>query len=79
MPIKAKKVFVAFRDPGNDQSLFFRLWKLWSLEEPLVRQDPAFHAGLEKVHRDVERYQEQMRRQQVHIDEIKRLCHVPVR
>lgn len=79
MPIKQKKIVFAFRHPGNEQSLFFRMWKLMTLEEPLARQDPDLYEGLEKVRREVDRYQEQMRRQQVHIDEIKRLCHVPVR
>lgn len=78
MATKQKKIVFAFRDPGNAQSMFFRMWKLMSLEEPLVRQDPDLNAGLDKVRAEVERYQEQMRRQQVHVDEIKRLCHVPV-
>lgn len=69
MPTKSKKVFIAVSQPGNDKSVFFRLWHLVNLDGPLAPlPEPTRDLMAEKL--------EQMRRQQVHIDEIKRLCHV---
>lgn len=79
MTIKSKKIFIAFKQPGDDQSVFYRLWQLVNLETPLMRQDPVVEPELARVHDEIARFQPQMRRQQVHIDEIKRLCHVPTR
>lgn len=79
MSIKSKKIVFAFRQPGDDQSLFFRLWTLTNLEGPLARQDPSLEPELDRVRREVDRFTAQMQRQQVHVDELKRLCHVPTR
>lgn len=70
MATKAKKIFIAVNQPGDDKSLFFRLWGLVNMEGPLTRLPTPTACRLAA---DLER----MRKQQVHIDEIKRLCHVP--
>jgi len=74
---KTKKIFFAFNAGGSDQSLFYRLWKLRDLEGPLSRppQDDM-PEKLKAIAIAVEQHAAQMRRQQAHIDEIKRLCHV---
>lgn len=79
MPTKSKKIFTAFKHPGGDQSVFYRLWQLLDMESPLTRRDPVVEPELARVHDEIARFHDQMRRQQVHIDEIKRLCHVPTR
>lgn len=76
MAVRDKKVFVFEKNPGG-VGLFYRLWKLTMLEGPLARSEPDEDPGLCAVRKAVEGYAEQMRRQQVHIDEIKRLCNVP--
>lgn len=70
-----KRVFFSFNQ-GDGQSLFFRAWQLMNLEGPLTPK--TFTPDLGKIEREVGVFTAQMRRQQVHIDEIKRLCHVPV-
>lgn len=64
------KTFFAF-DPGNNQSLVYRLFRLICLDGPLC---PLPAPGRNQMAADIE----QMRKQQVHVDEIKRLCHVPI-
>lgn len=74
MPLIKKtpvKTFIGFT-PGADQSSFFRLWQLINLDGPLC---PLPNASKSQMSGKLER----MRRQQVHVDEIKRLCHVPIR
>jgi hypothetical protein len=75
-----KKIFISVQQPGDDQSLFFRMWNLMSTESPLARRETEteMDAALGKVRQEVERYADQLRSQQTHIDEIKRLCHVPI-
>lgn len=63
------KTFFAF-DPGDNQSLVYRVFRLICLDGPLC---PLPAPDWNQMSTDIE----QMRRQQVHIDEIKRLCHVP--
>lgn len=63
------KTFFAF-DPGDNQSLVYRLFRLICLDGPLC---PLPSPERNQMAADIE----QMRRQQVHVDEIKRLCHVP--
>jgi len=76
---KTKRIFVAFTAGGSDQSLFYRLWRLRNMEGPLSRHPhEELTPHLEKVASQVEQYAAQMRRQQEHINDIKRLCHVPI-
>lgn len=77
MAIKQKKIFIAVAPAGTDQSLFYRLWRFMNNDQLSVQQEVTFEPGLRQVAADVERWQDQMQRQQVHVDEIKRLCHVP--
>jgi hypothetical protein len=79
MPTKQKKIFIAIPQPEGGQSLFFRLWSFMNNDQLSVRQEAEFEPGLAKVAEEIDRWQHQMQRQQAHIDEIKRLCHVPVR
>lgn len=67
-----KKVFLAYR-PFEGESLFFRLWRTGNAQMPLPEDDP-----LSMMSEQVRQFAAQMDRQQVHIDEIKRLCHVPI-
>lgn len=76
---KKKIAIVAFEQPGSDQTLFYRLWKLAaSLHAPLTREDPDDDRNLAAVRIAIEQHAAQMGRQKVHVDDIKRLCHVPI-
>lgn len=79
MPTKQKKIFIAIPQPAGGQSLFFRLWSFLNNDQLSVKQEAEFEPALRAVVTEVERWQDQMARQQAHIDEIKRLCHVPIR
>jgi len=73
MPVTKKtpvKTLYAF-DVGTNQSLFYRAWRIMHLDGPLC---PLPAPTLTPMSAELER----MRRQQAHVDEIKRLCHVPV-
>lgn len=76
MPIKSKNIFVAVSDPGSDQSLFYRMYRLVGGKGHGREQDLT--PALKKVATELEQYGAQMRRQQDHIDEIKRMCCVPI-
>lgn len=77
MATKSKKVFVAFSNPGSDQSLFFKLYSLGKGTPTSGLMQPDLAPAMAKVAEELQRYAAQMRNQQDHIDEIKRLCHVP--
>lgn len=79
MATKQKKIFIAVQQPVEGPSLFFRLWSFLNNDQLSVTQEAEFEPALRKVAGEVECWQDQMRRQQAHIDEIKRWCHVPVR
>lgn len=74
---KSKKIFIAVTPGGSDQSLFFRLWKLRKAVS--LGDAEQFDGVIQKAFVDMQFYAEQMSRQQVHVDEIKRMCHVPIR
>lgn len=77
--INKKTAIVAFAQPGTSQTLFWRLWKLAQMRDaPLLREDPSEDPNLAAVRVAVEQHAAQMKRQQVHVDDIKRLCHVPL-
>lgn len=69
MAAEGKKVFIMMSSPSNKNPLFW-LWGLVNMEGPLTRPPAPARCELAA---DLER----VRKQQVHIDEIKRLCHVP--
>lgn len=65
----ATKTFFAF-DIGNGQTLFERAWRIMLMDGALCPlPDPDRNAMSRQI--------EQRRKQQIHVDEIKRLCHVP--
>lgn len=80
MPITNKKTaIVAFQAPGSSQTLFYRLWRLAMMTDaPLARGDPSEDPSLTAVRLAVVQHADQMKRQQVHVDDIKRLCHVRI-
>lgn len=65
------KTFFAF-DIGNGQTLFERAMRLICMDGPLC---PLPDPQASQMAADIE----QMRRQQIHVDRIKRLCHVPAK
>lgn len=67
MPVK-KKTFIRF-EAGDGQSLFYRAWRIMNLDGPLC----PLHAPMAS---EMAALIEQQRKQQVHVDEIKRMCHV---
>jgi hypothetical protein len=74
---RAKPVAVFISNPTapSERLTWFR--KVWecSQDEPVPEQF-RFAEALNRVAEELDAYALQVRRQQVHIDEIKRLCHV---
>lgn len=68
-PVKA---FLCFDQTAFGSSRFFQIWQLLNSDGPLC---PLPAPQVSEMSARIER----MRRQQVHVDEIKRLCHVPIR
>jgi hypothetical protein len=71
MAIKKKTAARNIQVGPEALGLFFRLWQLINLDGPLC---PLPKPQGSPMAGDLER----MRRQQVHVDDIKRLCHVPI-
>lgn len=71
MPVTKKTIVekTGTCEGGNDQSVFYRLWRAINLDGPLCPLPDARSAMARQL--------ERMRRQQVHVDEIKRICDVP--
>lgn len=66
-----KKSVKTFIRANTDDKLFFQIWQTINIDGPLCPLPrPAAGRMSGKL--------ECMRRQQVHVNEIKRLCHVPV-
>jgi hypothetical protein len=74
---RAKPVAVFISNPSslsNRMTWFRRVWD--RSQEEAVPEQFRFSEALNRVAEELDAYALQVRRQQVHIDEIKRLCHV---
>lgn len=74
--MSTKKIFIAAQ-PEKGESNFFWFWRLARHDGALARREAGDDARLVALAEEVTRFSAQMQRQMQHIDEIKRLCHVP--